>query len=983
MENHYNKVRDYYFNLTGERFYNPYINFREKRLQFIGQLKSETSEFTSGLDTESDKVELYRQISRFTRKIQNLINEELILCFSDIEELLNIIEIKSSEQLFSELPQQIIFEQEESHFSGESGDSVPVKLFKVVKKGILPVYRLIYKQRRYWNREVPFADIARYYFEFSLYADYYRTLYDLVKLDIKHYTGFLESFRLLERDISENFSNANSIISDVKGIEKYLGEVEQNFPPLIEEDSFYQIFITIATKFRYALDNCGTLSEPSGKFNRVSSERNYRAVVKTKNEQLEGLKGYLKVLTEKLVLTVDVFTSCLDMGAEVLEDIKKHVFQIKDVEIRGLTRIAAEINEKTSSYSNDMDLKLFLETLKDDYKNILTDEEAVTLIEKIPYSGIKLFADRYAGYLRNGIDSLRDKYRLVNLDDVNFTTSPEKFNEFDPKDIITTLYFKDSINLAETYRDNIVEKYQHAVKNLIDCPDIVEFNIDTAIDVLETSPTRQAEAKKIAFEGINRVIAKLEEASAILTIVNDDYAAQLEEEAYKFIEEFRSVLNVKKVTAVILQLSKERTVEHLKQSFRDFWGKVKRFLPVLARKIRQIATGTKHIYGEISRKVGLTDSAGEISAEISDYLLEVESNVSKLPKVYQRLFRYEPLNDERFLVGREVELHLLESAFNRWKHGHHASLALIGEKGAGISTLLNFAENKFLPKKKIFRRELKETIFSEELLIKFLAEFLDLKGVKDEHDLLHRLKVKLKGSTIILENGEDLFLRTTAGFEAISSLLRYITLTSDDVFWIITFNKYSWNYLSQTLNIADYFTNFVEMGSGNERQIEDIIMKRHSVSGYKIVFEPGKQPKQGFNKLSEDEIQKELKKAYFETLTLICEGNVALALVFWLRSVSKFDQEVIYIADLNDLDFSFVKKLSDNKHFNLAAILLHDGITLDEYQLIFNTNYKEAQLQLLSLLDDGILFERKGRYKINFLLYRQIVNSLKTKNMLH
>ena len=112
------------------------------------------------------------------------------------------------------------------------------------------------------------------------------------------------------------------------------------------------------------------------------------------------------------------------------------------------------------------------------------------------------------------------------------------------------------------------------------------------------------------------------------------------------------------------------------------------------------------------------------------------------------------------------------------------------------------------------------------------------------------------------------------------------------------------------------------MGAGNEKSIEEIIMKRHSVSGYKIIFEPGKQVKQGFNKLSEDEKQRELKKIYFETLNEICEGNIALALVFWLRSVSKFDQEVIFISDLNDLDFSFSSKGDVSKTDELSDLAL-------------------------------------------------------------
>ena len=74
---------------------------------------------------------------------------------------------------------------------------------------------------------------------------------------------------------------------------------------------------------------------------------------------------------------------------------------------------------------------------------------------------------------------------------------------------------------------------------------------------------------------------------------------------------------------------------------------------------------------------------------------------------------------------------------------------------------------------------------------------------------------------------------------------------------------------------------------------------------------------------------------------------------------------------------------TNHKHFSLTVVLLHDGITLEEYMAVFNISRKEAELFLLALLDDGILFRRGDRYKVNFLLYRQVIDSLKTKNILH
>ena len=126
-----------------------------------------------------------------------------------------------------------------------------------------------------------------------------------------------------------------------------------------------------------------------------------------------------------------------------------------------------------------------------------------------------------------------------------------------------------------------------------------------------------------------------------------------------------------------------------------------------------------------------------------------------------------------------------------------------------------------------------------------------------------------------------------------------------------------------------------------------------------------------------------MKKDFFEQLSKLSSNNIAVTLFLWLRSIIKADDEKIQISSEIEMDFSFLKALSDQKLFSLMAIILHDGLTIEEHSLIFNMNYKETKLLFATLADDGIIFIRDEIYRINFQLYKPIINLLKDKNILH
>ncbi len=73
------------------------------------------------------------------------------------------------------------------------------------------------------------------------------------------------------------------------------------------------------------------------------------------------------------------------------------------------------------------------------------------------------------------------------------------------------------------------------------------------------------------------------------------------------------------------------------------------------------------------------------------HVLEVKLASRELPQIYKRLFRLAPVEDRRFLVGRDEEIEGFEQALAQWDSGRFASVLLVGARGSGKTSLLNCA----------------------------------------------------------------------------------------------------------------------------------------------------------------------------------------------------------------------------------------------------------------------------------------------------
>ena len=106
-------------------------------------------------------------------------------------------------------------------------------------------------------------------------------------------------------------------------------------------------------------------------------------------------------------------------------------------------------------------------------------------------------------------------------------------------------------------------------------------------------------------------------------------------------------------------------------------------------------------------------------------------------------------------------------------------------------------------------------------------------------------------------------------------------------------------------------------------------------------------------------------------------------MLLWLRSAQDIRGNELTIALPKGLNVSFIKTLAREKLFFLQALLVHDGLPEDKIAAVLNFSREKARLLTIQLYDDGIIVIKKDLYVINPLLYRQVVSTLKSLNLIH
>ena len=348
-------------------------------------------------------------------------------------------------------------------------------------------------------------------------------------------------------------------------------------------------------------------------------------------------------------------------------------------------------------------------------------------------------------------------------------------------------------------------------------------------------------------------------------------------------------------------------------------------------------------------------SAGVAEVITRPYLPEdftADLNAKDLPLIYRRLFRYEPLQDPRFLVGREREMQAIASAQSLWEASRPVALILVGQRGSGKTSLINCALKSTLSGREVIRGEFKQRLLTETDMRAYLSTILQSGDPSTLEEFLKSGK-----HVVILEELERTFLRQIGHYGALRSLLRIIAATNTSTLWILSTNHVAFQFMDAAVKLGQSFSHRINAGKASREDLQQAILVRHNLSGLRIQFAPLPEPAGRLRKMANSLTERVSPEAsFFDTLSKESAGVYRSAFEIWLSQIDSVQNGALRMKLLSSPDLTHIVDHLDLDHlFTLMTIQQHGSLTPEEHGIVFQKSIADSQAQLNALLATEII----------------------------
>jgi AAA domain len=613
-----------------------------------------------------------------------------------------------------------------------------------------------------------------------------------------------------------------------------------------------------------------------------------------------------------------------------------------------------------------------------------------SLTDAVLQAQIDKTMDNYLSRIKHSTEGLQNQHILLLEPDLNRLRPNSKIMEIPLKDLILEEFFSDLSRRHHALNLDMDQKLHEIMRDVSELDQIVEFNLEAALDLLEGRESQgpMTDARSVVTEGLGRAAHQIDDLvrkNIELVRVSQEALVRM---TFEYNGQIQDLADNEKILDLRIRVAKAQAKERVRNYWDRFLQSVKTALPSILRftasSWRELRTG----YLRLRKITGIAPSAERIEDPLARFMAEWRNKMAALPHVYQRLFRIEPLTDERFFEGRAEEMKALKDELDSWRVENYGVIALVGEKGSGRTTLLNFATRQFYGKWPCLRMNLKEmNLRTEKGLFMALKDIFKADHIESLDALEGYINEQSDRKILIVEDLQNLFLRTVDGFDILERLLLFVSRTYKQVYWVVTCSLYSWQYFNKVIQISKYFKRTVYLGHLSKEEIESITLKRHRVSGYRLYFEIPERlmMTRKFRKQSSDrELQEYCRELLFERLHELGAGNITVTLLFWLSAIQRIEKDMLVLSPVIDIDFAGLYGFSTDELFTLSALLQHEALNPEEHAAIFHQEVRQSLLLLNRMSNKGILAgPTEGSYKVNPLLYRPVVQYLKARNILH
>lgn len=906
-------------------------------------------------------------------------------------------------------PHNVKLEQTKERFYAQPDDSFFLGIGKLIKRSVfnlgkLPLrftnlFRKEKKPIHFWAHTVPLSSMIEHYF-INLLSQ--KNLYAFEEL-MKVKCGHLNLNWGIIKDINQIISTyLNSEEVEEEGSKALIAKLEE----LSKRDSFLRshevvdnlikswrekglsIFQELEADFRDALLKVNTLELSISKYGLYQLKEGRNDYLREYKRIFGGWKNSIFAQLDDIQIDIELYHIKYFglMQYYLLRNSAKS--RIEKIIFDHFKPIEKEFDELIENVEKAKpgDVLELIRSEKALLIELMSKQIVPKTIEALYDQDFPNLLDRMEFKITKAVEKMKDD-RIIYAENVyDSPIKKSELSQFNPRELVQISILKEFNEQLSTLKSSVVKQLELLQSEIYELSGIIDYNLDSALNSQneEENSSEKNDIKQIACEGINRTKSKTTKIQEDLFALQKTIDQELKATVEAMNEELVKLTINENITDLRLRLARAKAINKtfsIKESILEF---VHRTTP---KVIDQGKLWFNSIHKNVQNyliTIGIVEEEKILTAELSDFLLKTDEAIAKLPFVYKRLYRIDPLSEEIFFEGRQKELNQLFTAYNRWKDGKFEATIVIGEKGSGTSSLINF----FLEKSKngnFLRYKFNE---AHSTSVDFYSLFQELLGNKKLNNQEALVKNLLEGERriIILEDAQHLYLKRIGGFRAIQMLFDLISETSTHILWIIEVTTYTYDYLEKTIRISSYFKNKVNLQSISDEQMVNLIMRRHRVSGYNLEYQilnPGAKNSKKLSRLNEEGKQAYLKELYFKKLNEFAKSNISLALLYWIRSTIDVRNNTIYIGMMGDLKFEFLASMNDDSIFTLHALLLHDSLNVSEHAILFHQSEWQSKMNLMVLEDNGILKLVNERYHINRLLYRQVVNVLKQKNIIH
>lgn len=680
--------------------------------------------------------------------------------------------------------------------------------------------------------------------------------------------------------------------------------------------------------------------------------------LRAKNVQNEILETVHLFFRNAFYLPIELAISDLKTANEKIKEIGTSSKSVKNLK-EAYNKVSLEIDEK------------LLDPLSDTTTHLSVLDEI-----RRSLSGLQFDANRFS------FELVMAKSRERNM-----PIPTIKFDTIRWQNLATRYLKQMAINRIDPGRQELEQFLNQKANEIRESVHIVDVNLTAAIDSDEENA--EETPNEVASEGINRAIATLERIIKDVRAKQNVYEKLVSEELPVALNHLAD----KMLRREYSEIEMSDTALQMKEQTEDWKNRMTVFLAESSERIelgwrflaKKYRTNSAPVYNFLGFKSEESVSTRE-KRYLTEYLVKPGKDLD-LPFIYKRLFNRDYEIDERFYISPTQSMGVMRDALDQWKRNIETNVLIFGEKGSGKTTMIQFFENDLFNDEKVYKLDFVYTFHREELLIEKLAETFGFKNITDRQELVEEIGKMKKRPVLIVENLQNIFIRNIHGFGALESFWKIMSSTKDSVFWCVSCSRYSWNYISKITEADQYFSHSIAADILDEEQVKKAIIARHRATGYELYFESNEMIKRtrSFRKLlgSEEKSQEYLRNLFFSKLHKVCEGNISIAMIFWLQSIKEYDDTRFVIKPLEVADVDKLDVPSREMLFTLTALVVHDKLNDEEMAMALHIDPSDSRLMLMRLKSKGIIYQATNGYNLNHLVYRQVVRLLKRRNIIH